>query len=99
MLEGMESWESFVGSGGFCGEDVKRMGSLYINAGKREKISKGDVAGYVMKQGGLEREDVGRIMVDDHYAVVAVAADKVKGVIERLRGVKIKGVRVKVSEV
>lgn len=102
MLEGMESWEDFVRSGDFCGDScagLKRMGSLYINAGKREKISKGDVAGYVMKQGGLDREDVGRIMVDDHYAVVAVAADKVKGVIDRLRGVKIKGVRVKVSEV
>lgn len=102
MLEGLESWEDFVRSGDFCGDScagLKRMGSLYINAGKREKISKGDVAGYVMKQGGLDREDVGRIMVDDHYAVVAVAADKVKGVIDRLRGVKIKGVRVKVSEV
>lgn len=102
MLERLESWEDFVRSGDFCGDScagLKRMESLYINAGKREKISKGDVAGYVMKQGGLDREDVGRIMVDDHYAVVAVAADKVKGVIDRLRGVKIKGVRVKVSEV
>lgn len=80
------------------GEPLRRMRTLYINAGKREKISKGDVAGYVMKQGGLERGDVGRIMVDDHYALVAVAAERVKEAVERLRGVKIKGVRVKVSE-
>ena len=71
--------------------------SLYINAGKKEKISKGDVAGYVMQQGGLSREEVGRIAVDDHYAIVAVAAGKGEAVARQLAGVKIKGRRVKVS--
>lgn len=71
--------------------------TLYINAGKRDKISKGDVAGYLMKQGGLERDDVGRIMVDDHYAVAAVRADRAKGLTERLNAAKIKGQRVRVS--
>ena len=71
--------------------------SLYINAGKKEKISKGDVAGYVMQQGGLGREEVGRIAVDDHYAIVAVAAGKGDAVARQLAGVKIKGRRVKVS--
>lgn len=71
--------------------------TLYINAGKREKISKGDVAGYVMKQGGLERAEVGRIMVDDHYALVAVPAAKARVLTKTLSAVKLKGQRVKVS--
>lgn len=71
--------------------------TLYINAGKREKISRGDVAGYVMKQGGLQRDEVGRIMVDDHYALVAVRRDRASEVLERLAGVKVKGVTVRVS--
>lgn len=75
------------------------MATLYINAGKKEKISKGDVAGYVMKQGGLDRGEVGRIMVDDHYAMVAVAAAKAREVAAKLAGIKLKGQRVKVSMV
>lgn len=71
--------------------------TLYFNAGKKEKISKGDVAGYVMQQGGLSREEVGRIAVEDHYAMVAVAVGKGEAVARRLAGVKIKGRRVKVS--
>lgn len=71
--------------------------TLYINAGKREKISKGDVAGYVMKQGDLERDEVGRIMVDDHYALVAVPAAKARVLTKTLSAVKLKGQRVKVS--
>ncbi len=71
--------------------------TLYINAGRKEKISRGDVAGYVMKQGGLAREEVGRIAVEDHYAMVAVPADRGEELARVLSGRKIKGVRVKVS--
>ena len=71
--------------------------TLYINAGRKEKISRGDVAGYVMKQGGLAREDVGRIAVEDHYAMVAVPAERGEELARVLSGRKIKGVRVKVS--
>lgn len=78
---------------------VAEMRSLYINAGKKEKISKGDVAGYVMQKGGLSREEVGRIMVDDHYSLVAVAAGKARGVVAALAPHKLKNKRVKVSEV
>lgn len=75
------------------------MATLYLNAGKKEKISKGDVAGYVMKQGGLSRDEVGRIMIDDHYAMVAVTAAKARPVTELLAHCKLKGRRVKVSAV
>ena len=71
--------------------------TLYINAGRKEKISRGDVAGYVMKQGGLAREEVGRIAVEDHYAMVAVPAERGEELARVLSGWKIKGVRVKVS--
>lgn len=75
------------------------MVTLYINAGKKEKISKGDVAGYVMQKGGLAREEVGRIMVDDHYSLVAVVAMKARGVVSKLSPHKLKNTRVRVSVV
>lgn len=73
--------------------------TLYINAGRKDKISRGDVAGYLMKLGGLTRDEVGRIDIGDHSAFVAVKADKVRGLIESLRPHKLKNTKVKVSVV
>ncbi len=71
--------------------------TLYINAGPRTPKRSEGVAGYVMKQGGLAREEVGRIAVEDHYAMVAVPAERGEELARVLSGRKIKGVRVKVS--
>ena len=40
--------------------------------GKKEKISRGDIAGYLIHRGGLRPDEVGRITLDDHSALVAV---------------------------
>ncbi len=71
--------------------------TLYFNAGKREKISKGDIAGFMMQKGGLEKDEVGRIVVDDHWAIVAVPRSKVADVLRAVAPEKIKGKRVKIS--
>ena len=73
--------------------------TLYINAGRKEKISRGDVAGYIIRQGGLTAPEVGQIDIKDHCAYVAVPADKVESVLTRLAGARIKNVRVRVSRV
>lgn len=67
--------------------------TLYLGKGKKDKISRGDIAGFLMKTGGLEREDVGRIDVCEHYCFVAVKRTKAKETLVRLRGQKIKGIR------
>lgn len=67
--------------------------SLYIGKGKKDKLSKGDIAGFLMKTGGLTKEEVGRIDVRDHYSYVAVARKRVGEVLSRLRGQKIKGIK------
>lgn len=46
--------------------------TIYINAGKKEKISRGDIVGYLIHRGGLKPDQVGRISLDDHSALVAV---------------------------
>ncbi|MCM1070124.1 MAG: DEAD/DEAH box helicase [[Clostridium] fimetarium] len=71
--------------------------TLYINAGKKERISKGDVAGYVMQRGGLTKEEVGKIIVDDHSSIVAVPRAKAGKVLELLAPHKLKNTRVRVS--
>lgn len=67
--------------------------TLYIGKGKRDKISKADIAGFLMKKGGLGKDEVGRIDVKEHYAFVAVARQKVRETLARLAGEKIKGVK------
>jgi len=70
-----------------------RMATLYIGKGKKDKISKGDIVGYLCKKGGLEPSDIGKIDVNDRYAYAAVNAKKVHQVIRLTQGEKIKGIR------
>lgn len=71
--------------------------TLYINAGKKEKISKGDVAGFLIKSGGLTADRVGRIDLRDHCVYVAVHTDDAASLIKTLNASKLKGHRVRVS--
>ena len=67
--------------------------TIYIGKGKKDKISRGDVAGFLIKQGGLERGQIGRIDVLPQWSYAAVDSQQVRALLERLRGQKIKGVR------
>ena len=70
---------------------------VYISRGKKEKISRGDVAGFVIKTAELAKEDVGMIMLYDHYSHVAIKSDKALAAIKKLDGAKIKGGKAKVE--
>lgn len=71
--------------------------TLYFNLGKKEKVSKGDVLGFLGKQGGLDGKEIGKIVVKDHCAIAAVPRDKAQSTLQAVSGAKIKGQRVKVS--
>lgn len=71
--------------------------TLYFNAGKKEKISRGDIAGFIIKQGGVDPQSVGRIVVRDHSAIAAVPVAKAGEMAQRLSAQKLKGKKVKVS--
>lgn len=71
--------------------------TIYINAGKKEKISKKDIAGYLIQRGALEMGEIGKIIIWDHSAIVAVPRSKVDKVITLLDPHKLKGVRVRPS--
>ena len=73
------------------------MATLHFAAGKKEKISKGDIVGFLTQKGGLTADEIGFIEVKDHYCYVAVARDKAHETLHRLRDEKIKGKKVKIS--
>lgn len=67
--------------------------TIYIGKGKKDKLSKGDIAGFLMKVGGLAKDEVGRIDVRDHYSYVSISRKRVKDTLIKLRGQKIKGLK------
>ena len=72
---------------------LPRMDTLYIGKGKKDKISKGDIVGYLCKKGGLVPSEIGRIDVNDRYAYAAVKREKAQQVMRLTCGEKIKGIR------
>ncbi len=70
-----------------------RMVTLYIGKGKKDKLSKGDVLGFLCKKCRLSGNEIGRIDVADRYCYVAVVRDKAKSVLRLAAGEKIKGVK------
>ena len=75
-----------------------RFQTLYIGKGRRDKLSKTDIVGFLCKKGGLKGDEIGRIDVRDRYTYVAVARTKAKQVVQRTQGEKIKGLRTVIEE-
>ncbi len=64
---------------------------LYVNAGKRDGVGPGDLVGAITGETGLTGDQIGRIDVRESYALVDVAAESAREVMDRLTGVRIKG--------
>lgn len=70
-----------------------KMVTLYIGKGKKDKISKVDIVGFLCKKGGLEKQEIGKIDIKERYCYVAVARKKVREVLKNVQGEKVKGVK------
>ena len=71
--------------------------TLYIGAGKKDKINKIDIVGLLLKKGELEKEDLGRIEVSDYTAYAAVKRDRVNSVLSRIKNEKLKNRKIKIE--
>lgn len=71
--------------------------TLYIAAGKKDKVNKIDIVGLLLKKGGLQKEDVGLIEVKDQASYVAVKRNMVGRVLGALTHEKIKNKKVKIE--
>ncbi|MDH7446641.1 DEAD/DEAH box helicase [Aquimarina sp. 2201CG14-23] len=71
--------------------------TLFISGGRRDKISKGDIAGLFFKQGKLNKDELGIIEIKPDCAFVAVKASKAKKVIEQVTNTRLKKKKVRVS--
>ena len=64
--------------------------TLFVSGGRKDKISKGDLAGFFFKQGGLNKEELGIIELKEDCAFVAIQSNKAFPIIEKLNNKHLK---------
>ena len=73
------------------------MATLHINAGKKEKISKGDIVGFLLSHTALYPQSIGTITLRDHNALVAVPKNSVNDILQLCIPHKLKGKKIRIS--
>lgn len=71
--------------------------TLFISGGRKDKISKGDIAGLFLKQGNLAKEELGIIELKQDCAFVAVHSSKVKELINKFNNSKLKKRKIRIT--
>lgn len=74
-----------------------RWKTLYITGGRRDKISKGDVAGLIFKQGGIKKEQLGIIEVKQDCTYVGVHSEVAYSLMSKINNSRLKKKKVRVS--
>ncbi|MHB1177083.1 MAG: DEAD/DEAH box helicase [Daejeonella sp.] len=71
--------------------------TLYIGAGKKDKINKIDIVGLLLQKGKLSKDELGLIEVQDFSSYAAVSRTKIDKLVKSIRDEKIKNKRVKIE--
>ena len=71
--------------------------TLFIGAGKKDKVNKVDIVGFLAKQGELKKEDIGLIEVKDFFSFAAVRKSKASNTLQQIKNEKIKNKKVKIE--
>ena len=72
---------------------LPRFVTLYISKGKKDKINKIDIVGFLSKKGHLNKEDIGKVDVKDRHAYAAISRNKYKQTLKLIQNEKIKGIK------
>ena len=71
--------------------------TLYITGGRLDKISKGDIAGLFIKQGGIQKDELGVIEIKQNCTYVGVHAQVAEMLIEKTNNSKLKNKKVRIT--
>ena len=77
--------------------EAQKWSTLHISGGRRDKISKGDIAGLFFKKGGLSKEQLGVIELQQSYAYVAVTRTVAHKVVELTNNQRLKKKKVRIT--
>jgi len=71
--------------------------TLFISAGKKDKVNKVDVVGFLSHKGELKKEDIGLIEVKDFFSFVAIRKSKASNTLQLIKNEKIKNKKVRID--
>ena len=71
--------------------------TLFISGGRKDKISKGDIAGLFFKQGNLKSDELGVIELKQDCAFVAVPKEKALEVVDKTNNTRLKKKKVRIT--
>lgn len=71
--------------------------TIYIGKGKKDKLCKMDVVGFMFKKGLVAKEELGMVEVKEYFSYVAVKANRVKEVLALIQQEKIKNMKTKID--
>jgi superfamily II DNA/RNA helicase len=71
--------------------------TLYINGGKKNKLNKVDIVGFLAQKGKLEKDEIGLIEVKDFSSFVAVKESNLKSLLANIKDEKMKGKKYKIE--
>lgn len=72
--------------------------TLFIKAGKKDKINKMDIVGMLLQKAKLNKDELGKIEVLDNSAYAAIKANKFKQVLQLVQTEKLKGRKIRMEE-
>lgn len=70
--------------------------TLFISGGRKDKISKGDIAGLFIKQGNITNEQLGAIELKQDCAFVSVPLELANQLVEKLNNSRLKKKKVRI---
>jgi superfamily II DNA/RNA helicase len=77
--------------------DKPKWTTLFIGAGKKDKVNKIDIVGFLSNRGELKKEDIGLIEVKDFFSFVAVRKNKAGNVLQLIKDHRLKNKKIKIE--
>lgn len=71
--------------------------TLYLSLGKKDKVNKIDIVGFLSQRANLKKDDIGLIEVKDYYAFAAVRKNRMSDTLRVLKDLKLKNKKVKID--
>jgi superfamily II DNA/RNA helicase len=71
--------------------------TLFVSAGKKDKVNKVDVVGFFINKGQLKKEDIGLVEVKDFFCFVAIRKSNVSHTLQLIKNEKLKNKKLKID--
>jgi superfamily II DNA/RNA helicase len=81
----------------FSVPEKPKWSTLFIAAGKKDKINKIDIVGFLSNKGHLKKDEIGLVEVKDFTSFAAIRKSKVSQLVEAIKDEKIKNKKVKIA--